>query len=119
MKAVKLFALLIPLFLIATTLSGTASPAIAVQTGIGNISTNPTELAGQIARFGIGIAGGIAFLMMIYGAFQMMFSAGNPESVQKGREIFGAAIAGLVVIIFAVFILRLIGVTIFGGIAGI
>jgi hypothetical protein len=72
------------------------------------------DAAEMFLSFGIGTGGGLAFLLMIFGAYRLIFAAGNPESVQQGREIITAAIAGLIVIIFAVFILRFLGYTILG-----
>lgn len=69
-------------------------------------------LRDYILKYGIGIAGGIAFLLILFGGFTIMVSAGNPESVAKGKEMITAALTGLLIIIFSVFILRLIGVDI-------
>jgi len=55
------------------------------------------------------MGGGIALLMIIFGAFQMMTSAGNPEKLNEGKELVSAAVAGLMFIIFSVFLLKLIG----------
>jgi hypothetical protein len=65
-------------------------------------------------NFAIGVAGGVAFLLMIFGSYRLIFAGGNPESVQQGREVITAAIAGLIVIVFSVFILKFINVSIFG-----
>jgi Co/Zn/Cd efflux system component len=60
----------------------------------------------------IGIAGGIAFLLMIFAGFQIITSTGDPEKLNRGKEILTSAIIGLVVIVFSVFLLKLIGVDI-------
>jgi Co/Zn/Cd efflux system component len=57
----------------------------------------------------MGLAGGIAFLLILFGGFQIMVSAGNPEQMNAGKEMVTSAIAGLLLIIFSVFLLRLIG----------
>lgn len=85
-----------------------------VQTELGLLSRDPAELATAAVRIGIGIGGGLAFLLMVYGSFRLIFAGGNPESVQQGREIITAAIIGLLVIIFATFILQLVGISILG-----
>lgn len=85
-----------------------------VKTEFGNIPRDPAELATVVLRIALGVGGGIAFLLMVYGSLRLIFAAGNPESVQQGREIITAAIVGLLVIILSTFILQLIGISILG-----
>lgn len=61
---------------------------------------------------GTGLGGGIAFLLILYSGFQRIISAGNPEKLHEAKELMTAAISGLLLIIFSVFLLRLIGVDI-------
>ena len=86
----------------------------SIDTPFGQIRTDPEGLASDLITIAASIAGGVAFLLLIYGSFRFMFSAGNPEAVQQGREIITSAIVGLIVVIFSVFILRLIGISILG-----
>lgn len=65
-------------------------------------------------RWAIGIAGGIAFLLIIYASFLIITSAGHPKKIQAGRELLTSAIAGLILLIFAVWLLRIIGADILG-----
>lgn len=83
-------------------------------TAIGCIPSDPGAFVSQFLGVGIGIAGGVAFLLIIFGGFQILTSAGNPEQLNAGRELVSSAIAGLLLIIFSVFILRIIGVNILG-----
>jgi len=83
-----------------------------IETSIGCVSTNPTTLFASILRLAIGLAGGIAFLLILFGGIRILTSAGNPEALNQGREIVTSAIAGLILIIFSVFILRFIGIDI-------
>lgn len=89
-------------------------------TAIGCIPVSPQGLISSLLTFAIGIGGGIAFLMIVYGGFVMMTSSGNPERLTTGKEIITSAVAGLLLIIFSVVILKIIGVDIlkipgFGG----
>lgn len=76
----------------------------------------PTDISKILKEYifvrGLGIAGGIAFLLILFGGFTILTSTGNPEQVAKGKELITSALAGLLLIIFSVFILRLIGVEI-------
>lgn len=86
-------------------------------TAIGCIETSPSGEHGFVTvflRFGVGIAGGIAFLLILWGGFQMITSAGNPEVLNSAKELIGSAIGGLLMIIFSLFLLRLIGFNILG-----
>ena len=60
----------------------------------------------------LGIAGFIALICIIYSAFQIQTSAGNVEKVKKAQELLTSCIMGLMLIIFSVFILKVIGVDI-------
>jgi len=73
---------------------------------------NLDDFIGWFLTRGIGIAGGIALLLMIFGAIKIITSAGNPEGVKTGGEIITAAVSGLLFIIFCIFLLKLIGVDI-------
>lgn len=84
-----------------------------VWTALGCIHTDPSTFIGEILRIGIGIGGGIAFLLILFGGFQILTSAGNPEKLNAGKELVTSAITGLLIIIFSLFILRLIGFKIF------
>ncbi len=62
----------------------------------------------------IGLAGLISLLCIIYSAISIQISAGNPEKIKNAQQNLTACITGLILIIFSVFILRLIGVSILG-----
>lgn len=67
-----------------------------------------------VLQWAFGIGGGIAFLLIVYSGFMTMTSQGNPERLQAGKELLTSAITGIVLLIFSVFILKLIGVDILG-----
>jgi hypothetical protein len=83
-------------------------------TALGCIPNNPRDFVIWIMGRAIGIGGGIAFLLMLFGGFQVITSTGDPERLNSGKEIIGSAISGLLLIIFSLFILELIGVDILG-----
>lgn len=94
----------------------TCSGGQGIDTAIGCIlfaSGNPQQdFIGFFLKWAVGIGGGIAFLLIVYSAFMVITSQGNPERLKAGQELLGAAISGLILIIFSVFILRVIGVDI-------
>ena len=84
-----------------------------INTAIGCIPiSNTGDFVGFILGWGIGVGGGIALLLIIYAGFMIMTSTGNPERVQAGQELLTSALAGVIMLVFSVFILRLIGVDI-------
>jgi len=85
-----------------------------IDTAIGCIPIENTTFINFILRWAIGVGGGIAFLLIVFAGFQIMTSAGNPERLKAGQELLTSAIAGLILLIFSVFILRIIGVNILG-----
>jgi hypothetical protein len=85
-----------------------------IPTAIGCIPTDPISLVQTVIQFVLAIAGGMAFLLMIMGAFGMITSAGNPEGINAGKDRFTKAVEGLLFVIFAVLLMKIIGVDILG-----
>lgn len=84
-----------------------------INTAIGCIPyTSNEELVGFLFKWGIGIAGGIAFLLIIYAGFIITTSKGSPDRLKGGQELLTAALSGLILLIFSIFILEIIGVRI-------
>lgn len=71
-----------------------------------------TLITSFVLTTGIGIGGGFALLCIIYAAFMMQSSQGNPEKLKKAQEMITSCIMGLMLIIFSVFIMKIIGVNI-------
>jgi hypothetical protein len=85
----------------------------AIDTAIGCIPVDDkNSFVGWMLGWAIGISGGIAFVFIIFAAIQMMTAQGDPQKLSGGRELLTAAISGLILIIFSVFLLRVIGVDI-------
>lgn len=85
-----------------------------IWTAIGCIPATIDGFVKKVLPFAMGLGGGIAFLLMLFGALQIMTSAGNPEKLNAGKELVTSAIVGLLLIIFSIFLLRLIGTDILG-----
>ncbi len=52
----------------------------------------------QIINFFLGFVGLIAFLMLVYGGFRYLASAGEAEMAKKGKQTISYAIIGIVII---------------------
>jgi len=92
---------------------GGAGLYAGIKTAIGCVPVNNlTNFAGFFYRYILGFVGGIALLIMGFGAIKVITSAGNPEKVKQGQQLITATLTGLVFVIFSLFLLRLIGVDI-------
>lgn len=91
---------------------GTKDKPNSCLTAIGRIQTDPTGFIKDIFAIALGIAGGVAFLLMVIGAFRMITSGGNPDALNGGRELLTSAVVGLLFITFSVLLLKIIGVDI-------
>jgi len=87
----------------------------SINTAIGCIPVgNLSSFTGFLLGWGVGIGGGIAFILIVISGFMIMTASGNPERLQAGKELMTSAIMGLIMLIFSVFILKIIGVDILG-----
>jgi len=75
---------------------------------------DPKQLVSQLLGWGVGIGGGIAFLMIIFAGFQMATASGDPKRVKAAQELLTSALAGLILIVLSVVLLNFIGVSILG-----
>jgi len=87
----------------------------SIHTAIGCIPfESTTALVAFFLRWGFGVGGGIALLMILYAGFQIITSAGDPKRLQTGQELITSAVAGLIMMVFSIFLLRMVGVNILG-----
>lgn len=66
-------------------------------------------ITGLLYQIGIGLAGAFTVLCSIYSAFRMQTSMGDAEGLANSRKTLMACLSGLVLVIFAIFIVRFIG----------
>jgi hypothetical protein len=89
-------------------------------TVLGCLPIGQGGVAQVLINFITGIAGGIAFLMMLKGAFLLMTSQGDFNRVKAGKSSMTKGAAGLLIVVFATVILRIMAADIlklpgFGG----
>lgn len=83
-------------------------------TVFGCLSNNPSGFVNFILKLAIGVGGGIAFLSILWGSFNIITSSGDPNKLNMGKEMVFYSVIGLLLIIFSVVILKIIGVDILG-----
>lgn len=96
-----------------TSYGGTVDTPKAIWTSVGCIPTSSNAIVAALVKLGLGIAGTVALLMILAGAFMLSTSQGDTKRVSEARELITSAIIGLVFIIFSVSLLQFIGVNIF------
>lgn len=84
-----------------------------IWTAIGCLPTDFSALLKDyIFTYGVGIAAGTAFLYLLYGIFLLLTCGGNAEQIEQAKQTIVSALSGLLLIIFSVFLLKIIGVDI-------
>lgn len=84
-----------------------------IRTALGCIpASDLNDFVGWLLKNVIFVASGIAFLLMAFGALQIITSAGSPDKMKAGSELITSALSGLLLIILSLFLLKLIGVDI-------
>jgi Type IV secretion system pilin len=83
-----------------------------INTAIGCMPTDINAFITWLLSWLFGVAGGIAFVLMVFGFIMLGTSQGDEKKVAGAKETITSAITGLLVSIFAVFILKLIAVDI-------
>jgi hypothetical protein len=59
------------------------------------------DTVGTVINYALGIGFAVAVVMVIYGGYQYIFSAGNEEKATSGRNTILYALIGMVIIIFS------------------
>ncbi len=86
-----------------------------VQTAIGCIPINVLDrLTSFFLVWLLGIGGGFTFFMFLLAGFKILTSSGEPAKLTEGKSLLTSAVSGLILIIFSIFLLRVIGVNILG-----
>lgn len=69
------------------------------------VNGDPASILGLLAGILLGFAGAFAFFFVIWGGYQLLTSAGNPEKIKKGKSTLTWAILGLTAAVGSYFIL--------------
>jgi len=83
-----------------------------VWTAIGCIETTQEGIVGSVVKLGLGVGGGVVLLMILGASFKLSTSKGDPKATDEAKEMITSAIGGLLFIIFAMVLVRTIGIDI-------
>lgn len=84
--------------------------------GISCVDTAPSLIIADIITILLGLAGLIAVLFVIIGGFQYVMSGANEELAEKGKKTLTNAVIGVIIIVLAFVIVRVIAKVIVEGI---
>ena len=105
MKTLIILVLLFfPIMTLAACPPGTAPGTVCLENPLVGDPTSASKIIGTVIKGVLGILGSITLLMLIWGGFQWLTSAGNSERVEKGSKTMLWALIGTVVI-FSAYIL--------------
>ncbi len=83
-----------------------------VNTAFGCVPVEMGRFVEWFLPYLLGIAGGVSFLLMVYGFILWATSEGDAKKVAGAQETVTSAVTGLLVCVFGLFILRLVAVDI-------
>ena len=89
---------------------GEGEVAQGIWTAVGCIPTDTQGILQTTVKLGLFSGGGFALIMILFGAFNLSISQGDPKKISEAKDIITAAIIGLIFIIFSISILQFIGV---------
>lgn len=105
--------LLIPRSVAFAQSSGsTACGLDEIQTDFGCWPNDPILFVQKFYVYGVGLIGGIALLMLIYGGYNILTSRGEPNKVNIGKSCIIYSIVGLLLAIFGYVFIQFIAVDI-------
>ncbi len=73
-----------------------AQPTVNLSNPLG--TTSVSGLFGRFIKGFLGLTGTIALVMFIYGGITWLTSAGSPDKIKKGKDIFLWSVVGLIII---------------------
>ncbi|KKU63142.1 MAG: hypothetical protein UX86_C0032G0005 [Candidatus Amesbacteria bacterium GW2011_GWC1_47_15] len=89
------------------------NPSSGVRTALGCLpATNAKSLVTLVFRWGIGLAGAVAFVMLVFGGITITTAGGDPKRVKAGQELITTVIQAVLLIALGVVLLNFIGVSI-------
>ena len=81
--------------------NNTGRGGVRIDNPLAGIADDIPGLIGYVLNAARGIAALIAALMIVVGAYQILFSAGDPAGFKKGRQTIIYALIGLAVVLLA------------------
>ena len=84
--------------------------ASETETELGCIPNNPIGFTKLLYGVGLGLVGGVGLLFIIYGAYLILSSQGDPGQLQKGKSYIVYSIIGIVLAVAGFALYQIISV---------
>ena len=84
-----------------------------ISTAFGCIPVIPRLFNAEFISRAAMMAGGIALLLVVFAGVTLILSSGNADRVASSAQVFKSALAGLLLIVLSIFVLRLLGIHLF------
>jgi hypothetical protein len=84
-----------------------------IDTAFGCVETRLRYLVPNLITFLLGVAGLFFLIQILVSSIRLITASGNPQAAQAAREAITASVIAVLFIIFSVWILRFVGVTVF------
>lgn len=85
-------------FLFATAVLAANENTVKLNNPLSINLDSPAEIIGYIVKALLGVVGGVALVMMVYGGFQWLTAAGNEDKIKSGTQTMLWAAIGLVLV---------------------
>jgi hypothetical protein len=95
----------------ANTFIATPDPGYAF-TVFGCVQTTSGGFTNFFINFATSVIAGLGFLGMLYGAVKVMLARGDPAALTEGKRYIYGSILSVLVVLFSVFIVKIVGGTI-------
>lgn len=76
-------------------------PEGKIEDATGLTTASPVQITVNTIKWALSFLGLVAVVMIIWGGFMWMTSAGNEERVRKAKDILKAAIIGMIVVLIS------------------
>ena len=94
-----------------TSLNGIPTDKVTpyIYTALGCVPYGSGPFVSTLLTWSMGVGGGIAFLVIVWGSVLIITGGHDPKKIQAGQEMITAAISGIIMIIISVLLINYLG----------
>jgi len=80
-----------------------------INSALGCIDYKTAQFVSSTLKWSMGVGGGIAFLVIVWGSVLIITGGHDPKKIQAGQEMITAAISGIIMIIICLLLINYLG----------